>query len=188
MSAIVTQLNLPTIETARLRLRMFEDRDLDSTWRLFNDPEIQKYLSPENRRTRAQSKIILDNSVKYWKQRGFGIWCVGEKSRDSMCGYCGFQYFDKTPLVEILFAFHKSAWGKGLATEAANASLRFGFERLRLKKIYAATHPKNAASRHVLEKIGMTFESKTRHYGIDTVTYSISRSGFEPCRNFYKLI
>lgn len=188
MSTLVTKLNLPTIETARLRLRMFADRDFDSTWRLFNDPEVQKYLSPENRRARAQVKTILDNSVEHWKRRGFALWCVSEKSRDTMCGYCGFQYFDETPAVEILFAFHKNAWGKGFATEAANASLRFGFERLQLKKIYAATHPENTASRAVLEKIGMVFETRTTHYGIDTATYSISRGGFVPGVDFYKLI
>ena len=179
--------NLPLIETERLRLRVFEDRDLDSAWRLFNDPEVQKYLSPENRRTREQLTITLRNSVEYWKQRGFGIWCVGEKSRDTMRGYCGFQYLDQTPAIEIVFAFHKNSWGKGFATEAANASLKFGFEELKLEKMYAATHPENTASRCVLEKIGMASETRATHYGIDTITYSIHRGDFEP-RDFYKLI
>ncbi len=188
MSTRITKFNLPVIETERLRLRMFEARDLDSAWRLFNDLEVQKYLAPENRRTRERLKITLHNAVEYWKQRGFGLWCVGEKSRDTMRGYCGFQHLDETPAIETVFAFHKSAWGKGFATEAANASLRFGFEELKLEKLYAATHPENAASRCVLERVGMVFENRATHYGIDTVTYSISRGDFKSRGDFYKLV
>ena len=188
MSAHTVKFNLPLIETERLRLRMFEARDLDSAWRLFNDPEVQKYLSPENRRTRQQLKIILRNSVEYWKHRGFALWCVEEKSRNSMCGYCGFQYLDTTSAVEIVFAFDKNFWGKGFATEAANAALKFGFEQLKLEKIFAATHPENTSSRRVLEKIGMVFEERATYYGIETATYSIANGNFKPREVFYKLV
>lgn len=187
ISAPAAKFNLPLIETERLRLRMFEARDFDSAWRLFNDEQVQKYLAPENRRTREHLKITLRNAVEYWKQRGFGLWCVGEKKPDTMRGYCGFQYLDETPLIEIVFAFHKSAWGKGFATEAARAALRFGFEDLQLEKVSAATHLENTASRRVLEKIGMTFEKTTTHYGIETTTFSISRRNFEPNGDFYEL-
>lgn len=151
----------PLIETGRLRLRMFEARDFDSAWRLFNDERVQRYYSPANKRTREQTKVTLDNLTKRWRERGFGMWCVGEKSGDAMRGICGFQYLNETPAIEILFAFHETAWGRGFATEAASAALRYGFEILRFEKVFAATHLENAASHRVLEKIGMVFEGKS---------------------------
>lgn len=184
----ITEFNLPLIETERLLLRMFEARDLDFAFRLFNDDEVQKYISPENRRTREQMKVALQNFVKRWQERGFGLWCVSEKSGGKMFGYGGFQYFDRTTDVEVLFAFSRNFWGKGFATETAKACLRFGFEELRLEKIFAAVHFQNTASRRVLEKIGMTYEKREPHYGVDTIVYVISRDDFEPPEDIYKLI
>ena len=186
-SADITKFGLPILETKRLLLKMFEDRDLESAWRLFNNDAVQKYLSPKNRRTRERMKITLQNLAKNWKERGFGLWRVSGKSSEEMFGYCGFQYLDRTPEIEILFAFHKDFWGNGIATEAANACLRFGFEELMFEKVFAVTLPENTASRRVLEKIGMVFEKRTTLYKLKTVTYSISRGNFEPTEDFYKL-
>ena len=186
-SASTTKFDLPLIETDRLLLRMFEARDLDSAFRLFNDEEVQKYLSPENRRNREQMKVTLRNFVKHWKERGFSLWCAGEKGDDKMSGYCGLQSFDKTSDVEVLFGFFKDCWGKGFATESAKACLKFGFEELHLEKVFATVHPENTASRRILEKIGMTFEKRNIHYGIDTIIYVISRHDFEPSGDIYKL-
>lgn len=184
----ITKFDLPLLETKRFRLRMFEAGDLESAFRLFNDEEVQKYLLPENRRTREHMKVTLQNFVKRWRERGFGLWCVCEKNGGQMLGYCGFQYFDKTLDVEILFAFFKEFWGNGFAPEAARACLRLGFEELRLERVFAAVHPENTASRRVLEKIGMTLEKSSTHYGVDTMTYVISRSDFEPSQDIYNLI
>lgn len=166
---------------------MFEDRDSESAFRLFNDRAVQKYLSPRNRRTREQMSVTLKFFLKRWTERGFGLWRVGEKNGGKMLGYCGFQYFDETLEVEILFALFEECWGKGLATEAAKAGLKFGFEKLLLSKIFAVVHPENSASRGVLEKIGMRFENTTLHYGIDTMTYSISSDDFKSAEIEYKL-
>jgi len=181
------QFNFPLIETERLVLRMITADDLDAAFVLFNDGDVQKYLSPANRRTRQQLKVTLENLALRWTERGFGIWCVCEKGGKKMIGYCGFQYLEKTPQVEILFGFLKDFWGKGYATEAANACLRFGFEEVQCSKIYAATHPENLASRCVLEKIGMAFDKKSEHYQIDSITFTVSRDEYAPSKDVYKL-
>ena len=179
--------SFPLIETDRLRLEMFEVSDLEAAFRLFNDDKVQKYLAPQNRRNREQMQITLQKFLARWRERGFGLWRVSGKSTKEMLGYCGFQYLEKTLDIEIIFAFFKNFWGKGFAAEAANASLRFGFEELLFTKIYAAAHPDNLASRGVLQKIGMDFEISTKHYGIEVVTYSISHSVFSPAEELYKL-
>ena len=97
-------------------------------------------------------KLTVQNFSKRWRERGFGLWSVSEKNSDEMFGYCGFQYFDETLDVEISFAYFEDFWGRGFAAEAANAALKFGFEKLSLVRIFAATHPENIASRRVLKK------------------------------------
>lgn len=181
------QFHFPLIETERLRLRMLSADDLDTAFVLFNDDDIQKYLSPANRRTRQQLKVTLKKLALRWKERGFGIFCVCEKGNKKMIGYSGFQYLDKTPQVEILFGFLKEVWGNGFATEAANACLRFGFEEARFEKVCAATHPENLASRCVLEKIGMAFSKKSEYYQFDSMTFTVSRDEYAASKDFYKL-
>lgn len=175
VQAVKKQIFNPVIKTERLCLRMFEARDLDAAYKLFNDQDVQKFLSPKNKRTRRQLEILLKNVVGYWSDKGFGLWCVTEKHIGEMIGYCGFQQFDKTENVEIVFGFLKEYWGRGFATEAASACLIFGFEKLSFKKIFAATNPENVASIRVLEKTKMTFVKKEFHYEMETVIYSISK-------------
>ncbi len=172
------QLNYPVIETERLLLRMFKADDLDTVYHLFSDADVQKYLSSENKRTREQVRLSLKDFVSRWNERGFGIWCVTDKKSNKVIGYCGFQYFEKMPEVEILFAFLKDFWGNGFATEAANGCLRFWFEELAFDNIFAVTSPGNFASRHVLDKIGMCFVEPSNHYRMELVTFSTSRNEY----------
>lgn len=55
-------------------------------------------------------KVNLKNFVRRWDERGFGSWCITEKKTGEVAGYCGFQYFDNMPQVEIVFAFLKKFW------------------------------------------------------------------------------
>ena len=64
---------------------------------------------------------------------------------------------------EISYVLHPDCWGRGLGTEVAGLLLRFGFEDLRLHRIYATCDPRNAASIRVLQKIGMVYEGCMRH-------------------------
>jgi ribosomal-protein-alanine N-acetyltransferase len=79
------------------------------------------------------------------------------------------------PEVEVGYRLARDARGRGYATEAARASLTYGFEQIGLERIVAVAAPANAASRRVMEKAGMTMEGPGRHYGQETVLYSITR-------------
>ncbi len=175
------------IETEQLLLRMFRAEDLDTAYKLFSDADVQKYLAPENIRTLEQTKSTLRNLVRRWEERNFGIWCVTHKNSGEAAGYCGFQYFEDTSDVELVFAFLKNYWGNGLATEAAKACLRYWLEELTLEKIVAATSQQNIGSQRVLEKIGMNFVEKSAFHDIDAVTYSVSREEYQTDGSFYKL-
>lgn len=80
--------------------------------------------------------------------------------------------------VELLYALDRTAWGRGLATEAAGAALAYGFEVAGLGRIIGITRPANAASRRILEKLGMRYEREVEIFGIEAVLYGLSRERF----------
>jgi ribosomal-protein-alanine N-acetyltransferase len=85
---------------------------------------------------------------------------------------------DGTDEIEVGYAFGKDAWGRGYATEVARALVRWGFETLELERIVAVAYAENAASRRVMDKLGMRFEGVRYIYGTDSVYYSLTRSDF----------
>ena len=102
-----------------------------------------------------------------------GRWAMEEKSSGNFLGWTGlklekeirsFHYYD------LGYRLIRKFWGKGFATESAQACLRYGFEVLKYEEICAAAEAEHVASNHVLNKIGMiqgepfTFEGKKCHW------------------------
>jgi len=86
---------------------------------------------------------------------------------------------------ELGYWIGKPFWGRGYATEAAAAVLRFGFETLQLNRIHAAFMEHNPASGRVMEKIGMSHEGTLRQHMkkwdrfYDVIKYGILKSDYE---------
>jgi ribosomal-protein-alanine N-acetyltransferase len=92
-------------------------------------------------------------------------------------------------VVEVAYALGRAHWGGGIASEAARASLRYGFEQMKLPRIIAVAVPENTGSRRVMEKIGMQFEGMTdQYYRATLALYSIQRADFNPGDEAYRLI
>jgi ribosomal-protein-alanine N-acetyltransferase len=104
------------------------------------------------------------------------MWKLLEPDTSQMIGFCGLQPLANTPDIEIGWWLAPSHWGCGLATEAARAFLRDGFERVGLQRIVAVAHPDNRASRRVMEKLGMQYQRDAQHKGIGVVLYAIHAS------------
>jgi ribosomal-protein-alanine N-acetyltransferase len=119
---------------------------------------------------------LVSKQLKHWEERKLGWWAVEPRFSRKLMGWCGLQYLPETEETEVGFLLGKSFWGQGFATEAAKASLRYGFEDLGLKRVVGITHPENIASQRVLLKLGMSFTVKTRYFGMDCYRYSIDRS------------
>lgn len=176
---------MPEIETNRLRLRHFTLDDLDDLFRLYSDAEIMRYLSSP--RTKEQTQTSLCKHIKQWQEYNFGMWAVNYKERDKMIGRCGLSFLENTPEVELGYVFDKSFWNMGLATEASLATLKYGFETVRLHRIVAIAKPENIASIRVIQKVGMTYEKDAHYYGVDVVYYALSRSAWQPEDSLYIL-
>jgi RimJ/RimL family protein N-acetyltransferase len=165
------------IETTRLHLRTWREDDLAPYARICADPKVMRYLSGPM--TREQSEEQVSKFVRHWEERGFGLWAVEEKSSDDFIGFVGMQYQEDWSegehRTEVGWRLDRSFWGRGLATEAATASLSYGFEELGLERIISIAAPENLASRRVMEKLGMTVRGETRFKGYDVVWYAVDR-------------
>lgn len=180
-------MNIPDIETARLRFRRFTPDDLDDLAQIFSDPEVVKFFGNGQPPAKSETLEHLNNFIgRYWEQQGFGRWALIHKEDDRLIGYCGMRLLNGTQ-PELTYVLAREYWGKGLATEAARACLRYGFEELKLGEIVAVTRPKNVASQHVMEKLGMKYEKRELFYGIDCVYYSIAREDFQIDASDYRL-
>ena len=80
------------------------------------------------------------------------------------------------PEIELAYHVVPSAWGRGYATEAAEALLAVAWEA-GLDHVVAVAMPGNVASRRVMEKLGMSFQGSTRYRDFDVVRYSLERPG-----------
>lgn len=148
------------LETERLILRHLQPNDLDALFGLYSDPEVRRYF-PEGTLTYAETKEELE-----WFRNGhpehpeLGLWATIYKETNQFIGRCGLLPWtiDQQAEVEVAYLLAKEYWGQGLGTEAAQAILDYGFDRLQLSRLICLIDQDNLASIKVAEKIGMTFE------------------------------
>jgi RimJ/RimL family protein N-acetyltransferase len=176
---------MPSVETARLVLRMFRPDDLDEFAALVADADVMKYVANGTPVTREESDIALQSIIRHWDSHGFGRWAVIDKDTRAFAGYGGLRSLLGTP--EVVYHLGKAYWGRGLATELARASLRFGFEEHQFDSIIAIAKPENVASIRVMEKAGLRYELHTSYYNYDVIQHRISRPEFRPDDSLYAL-
>jgi ribosomal-protein-alanine N-acetyltransferase len=128
--------------------------------------------------SKAQALAALSKYLHRWQTHDFGLWAVRFKDDPTLLGWCGLDFLDTTAEIEVGYGLARSHWGRGVSTEAARASLEFGFEHLDLDRIVAVARPENTASRHVMEKLGMKYVRNGFYYGRDLVYYEIGRDDF----------
>src|SRR5512138_595548 len=125
------------LETKRLILRHQVIEDLDDLWALYCNPEITKYI-PDAPRSREEAREELE-----WHMHGhprfpeLGLWATIYKETGKFIGRCGLLPWtiDGQPEVEVAYTIAQEYWGQGLATEAAQAILQYGFEKLNLARL-----------------------------------------------------
>ena len=150
------------LETKRLILRHLKLNDLDSLFALYSDPNMRRYF-PEGTLTYGETKEELE-----WFLNGhpehpeLGLWATIYKETNHFIGRCGLLPWtiDDRPEVEVAYLLDKTYWGQGLGTEAAQAVLYYGFEKLQLPRLICMIEPENLASIKVAENIGMSFEKE----------------------------
>jgi RimJ/RimL family protein N-acetyltransferase len=176
----MTTATIPTLETERLRLRAFTLEDADVFERLVRPREVTDgtlsfpHPVPEGwgveRINRMLERLASGEHVEF---------AVCSRSTGELIGGIGMSITARHRRGHLGYWLGVDHWGKGYATEAARAVLRYGFDVLNLHRIEAGHYPRNAASGRVLTKIGMQREGVMRGDLLkgdvfeDTVMYAI---------------
>jgi RimJ/RimL family protein N-acetyltransferase len=158
------------VETDRLLLRRWRASDAVPLAAMNADPEVMRFIGRGAVLGRGLSDELLTRFEAEWRERGFGLWAVEERSAPGqLLGFCGLTVPmflpELLPTVEVGWRLARGAWGKGIATEAARAALAFGFEEHGMREILAIVNPENQRSLRVAEKLGMSARPDRFHAG-----------------------
>jgi RimJ/RimL family protein N-acetyltransferase len=119
-------------------------------------------------RDKAGTVAYLETNVKHWADHGFGLWMLRDAASSAVIGRAILRHLDVGGVdeIEVGYGFMPAYWGRGLATEIAQALVRLGFEQLHLPSIVAITTPANLASQRVMQKAGLVYERDIVHAGV----------------------
>ena len=152
----------PILETQRLKLREFNQDDLDDLAAMVADgDQMTFYPRPK---TRDEASAWISRNLSLYKECGFGSWFIESLPSSGFLGYCGIRPLtldEGTAEIEIGWHIRKTVWNQGIATEAATAVRDLAFTSFALSRLVAIVHPDHIASRRVAENIGMHVEKTT---------------------------
>jgi RimJ/RimL family protein N-acetyltransferase len=171
----------PTLLTERLRLRPFESSDEAPLLALFDTPEVRRYLWDDRPVSRQTVREQIAWSRSAFAARGLGHFTLRTAGEpDRVRGFAGLRPFGEPERIEVLYGLEPALWGRGLATEAARAVLRYGFDELGLAEIFAGADPPNAASFRVMERLGMRWAFDTELGGNPARYHRIAKADLGP--------
>ena len=146
-------------ETARLRLRDWGPGDREAFYAIMNTPAVMEHLGGVQ--TPEGWDAAYQRIAGFTRDYGHTFWIVEDKRSGEMLGFCGLKRVnspgthDLGGLMEVGWRLRESAWGKGIAKEAAIASLDLAFEKFAAPHVIAMTVPGNVASQRLMERLGM---------------------------------
>lgn len=153
------------LQTDRLRLRAFRRDDLDALGRIYADPRVMRHIGPtpgllEAFRMAAGALEVLVRSAHADRP---GLWAIERAADGVLVGRVGLTAWDDPaagPRWELGYLLGGAHFGRGYATEAAGALQRHAVSAWGLSALVALTHPENAGSHRVLEKLGFAEEGR----------------------------
>jgi ribosomal-protein-alanine N-acetyltransferase len=163
------------LETDRLVLRQYVEEDAEAFFELNSDPRVLRFVPDAQLLDLEQARqILIDHPIADYRKHGFGRGACILKSTGQQIGFAGLKYMEELDEVDVAFRLLPAYWAQGLATEAALASVRYGFAKLGLKRIIGLAMPENLASIRVLEKTGLHYTEEVSFLGHRFSKYAIS--------------
>jgi len=166
-------------ETERLIIRDLEEFDAKGIFELDSDPKVHEFLGKNPIKTIKEAEGVINGIRQHYVANGIGRWAIIDKKTNDFIGWTGLKYEQKVRenfnYYDLGYRLRSKYWGKGIATEAAIESLKYGFETLNLNEICAAAAIDNVASNKILRKIGLGFIETFEHHGIHCNWYSIKK-------------
>lgn len=147
-------------ETDRFWLRKITENDVQNMFDLDSDSEVHKFLGNNPVKSKEESEKIIQHILNQYQTNGIGRLAIIDKITKNFIGWSGLKREEKVrdfKYYDLGYRLKKKYWGKGIATETAKASLKYGFEELNLNKIGAGAEAVHNASIKVLTKVGFNF-------------------------------
>ncbi|MBC7817833.1 MAG: GNAT family N-acetyltransferase [Planctomycetaceae bacterium] len=160
------------LETERLIFRDWTAADLEPFHALCSDPGVMQFVGDGEPWSWERTEQFVARAREMSQTLGFCQWPVIHKAESGLIGFCGFV--PASDGVEIGWRLAKEFWGRGLATEAARAVLKHGFESLGFQRVIATVQSPNLASIRVIEKLGLKPESRFHRNGREVILFSIN--------------
>jgi RimJ/RimL family protein N-acetyltransferase len=163
--------------TARLAFREMTHDDFGDMYALLGNPQVMAFYP--HPKSNDEVRGWIDSSLRSYEANGFGLRILELAHSGTFIGDCGLTYqeVDGETVLEVGYQLLPEYQGKGYATEAANACLNLAFGTIGADRLTAIINPRNAPSRAVAERLGMTAEVETvTKSGLPVVVYGIRRS------------
>ena len=163
-------------QTERLIIREFQVLDIEELAQILVKPEVMQFSLTGVLSTK-QTAVKIQSFLDSYQKNGYGKWAVMHRQSGRLIGYCGIAVEEIEGKLEneLGYRLDSEFWGQGLATEAANACLKYAFDKLNLDYVVGLAEPENRASIRVLEKIGMEFIKESIWHEIVFGTYQAIR-------------
>ena len=158
-------------QTERLQCRLLDSADGEALFAVYSDPEAMRWVGDAQPITPLQCVEWLKVTETNYEKRGYGMFALVDRATSEVVGFAGLVHPGGQAEVEVKYAFLKSHWGLGLASEAVPALLAFGAAEHGLDLVIATVAPENRASLRVLEKAGMTYRERREHPDGETLVY-----------------
>jgi [ribosomal protein S5]-alanine N-acetyltransferase len=167
-------------ETERLLLRGILPQDEQGLFDLDSDPKVHRHLGNEPVKSIEQILELIQFIRQQYLDNGIGRWAVIDKTSGDFLGWAGLklvkeQTNNHVNYYDLGYRLIRKYWGRGIATEAAVASLNYGFKVLDAKEIYAMADCQNIGSNKVLRKVGLIFIESFDYNGIKHNWYKVNR-------------
>ncbi len=173
---------IPTLETARLKLRPYSEADIAELVPLIGAREVAATTFAFRIPIPSKTREIFSFSYRSLAGSGWRLLCA---TMDRQIGGVGLYLEEQNQHAELGYWLGVPYWGKGYATEAAREMLRYGFEDLQLHRIFASHFKHNPASGRILRKLGMRYEGCQREHlrkwdqFVDSELYGMLRHDWE---------
>lgn len=171
-------MEIPIIETSRLRLRGWSLADADAFAMLNANADFARYIGGGQPINKAESWRVLAILAGHWVLKGFGYWVVEDKKTSDFLGRVGIWEPEGWPGIEVGWGISPDYWGKGYATEAALAAIEWGFTYLDTPELISLIHPENKASKSVALKVGEVYSHSQTVMGKQCDIFKLTKTQY----------
>ncbi|WP_412985695.1 GNAT family N-acetyltransferase [Pontimicrobium sp. IMCC45349] len=183
--------NFPILETKRFDLIEINDSHLENIFELYSDQRVTKYfdLIPLKNKSEAQRE------VDFYRKRfmdNIGIrWGIAFKNKTEIIGTLGYNKVIKDHKGRIGYDLQYNYWGKGIMSEALEAIVNYGFDKLELNRIEAEVMQDNIGSEKLLTKLQFQKEGILKNWMYwnndfyDITMFSLIKSDYQKAKNSF---